>query len=251
MSTGDWEGLIPTVGDTASTATANVMIGGNRLARRLAIDPHRAYRRSRSTNNITGGWIMARSSRSGASDWQRRQAALAREAERQRKAAEQARKAAEKEAQRQHVEARKQHVESKNQQLASRVDELDSILHRGLGSFRCPPAARTKPTLRTAHNTNRSSRSSSCHHATSCPSMGATSTCIRDLFHGVQQLQVVGFNSHVHVVNPATGKRPTDYERPTTFPPVDGFAVLGEQIQRVANEFDLGSAAGATRAVVA
>lgn len=75
---------------------------------------------------------MATSRKGGSSDWQRQQAALAREAERQRKAAEQAAKAAEKEAQRQRTEARKQQVEHKNRQLAARVEELDSVLQRGL-----------------------------------------------------------------------------------------------------------------------
>lgn len=75
---------------------------------------------------------MANSRRSSSVDWQRRQAALAREAERQRRAAEQARKAAEKQAHLRHIETRKQQVERNNQQLTARVEELCSFLRAGL-----------------------------------------------------------------------------------------------------------------------
>jgi restriction system protein len=78
------------------------------------------------------GLEMANSQRGGSSDWQRQQAALAKEAERQRRVEEQTRKAAEKEVQRQHLEARKRHVDTRNQQLAGRIAELESALRHGL-----------------------------------------------------------------------------------------------------------------------
>jgi restriction system protein len=69
---------------------------------------------------------MANSRQGGSSDWQRRQAAQVREAERQRKAAE-------KEARERYIAERKRQVERKNQQLTDRISELESVLRRGLG----------------------------------------------------------------------------------------------------------------------
>jgi restriction system protein len=62
------------------------------------------------------------------SDWQRRQQALARQAERQRKEAERARIAAEKERQRQYVEVRMAEVDHKNRLLDETVEQLRDFL---------------------------------------------------------------------------------------------------------------------------
>ncbi|MEV5719237.1 restriction endonuclease [Amycolatopsis mediterranei] len=72
------------------------------------------------------------SSRGGLSEWERRQQALAREAERQQKEAERARAAAEKEAKRKYTEARAAEVEAKNRALTERVQCLESFLPAGL-----------------------------------------------------------------------------------------------------------------------
>jgi hypothetical protein len=72
------------------------------------------------------------SGQSGLSEWERRQRASAREADRQQKAAERAQAAAEKEAKRKHAEARATEVEAKNRSLAENVQHLEKFLQAGL-----------------------------------------------------------------------------------------------------------------------
>jgi len=68
----------------------------------------------------------------GLSEWERRQRAAAREAERQAREAERSRVAAEKERQRRYVESRHAQAGQKTAELTQVVDALESLLRRGL-----------------------------------------------------------------------------------------------------------------------
>ncbi|WP_084093740.1 restriction endonuclease [Amycolatopsis rifamycinica] len=72
------------------------------------------------------------SGRGGLSEWERRQQALAREAQRQQKETERAQAAAAKEAKRKYSEARAAEVEAKNRSLNDLVRGLESFLAAGL-----------------------------------------------------------------------------------------------------------------------
>jgi restriction system protein len=70
--------------------------------------------------------------RGGRAEWERQQQAIAREAERERKAAERARLAEEKEQKQRYRVAREAEIQQKNAHLERRVAELDTILVNGL-----------------------------------------------------------------------------------------------------------------------
>lgn len=75
---------------------------------------------------------LARSSGGGAAEFQRQQRQYEREAERARKAAEAARKAAEREAKQRYLAGRTADAERRTRELDERVEQLRSVLTRGL-----------------------------------------------------------------------------------------------------------------------
>ncbi len=85
---------------------------------------------------------MANRRRSGATEWQRRQEALARQAEQAHTAAERARTAAAKAGPDSYLERRRREIERQNRALSALVDELGAILVSGLTrSSRIDPEA--------------------------------------------------------------------------------------------------------------
>src|SRR5262245_27864603 len=81
-------------------------------------------------------------SRGGSAEWERWRRQQEREAERARKAAEAAQKAAEREAKRQYLEGRAAEAERRTGELESRVEQLRTVLTRGLArSARIDPSA--------------------------------------------------------------------------------------------------------------
>jgi len=84
---------------------------------------------------------MPRSRGGSAAEWERRRRQQEREAERARKAAEAAQKAAEREARRQYLEVRAAEAERRTGELAGRVEQLGTVLTRGLSrSARIDPS---------------------------------------------------------------------------------------------------------------